>query len=105
MKFAEGSLETRGKQDFPAATVPGGPQRSGGALSSVDHCFLVCGFFFPRLFFVNWGLSGRCDFPSVSPLRRHETCSPVELLGCSSRRKINCFIRTAMLSAEGMGRG
>lgn len=31
MKFAEGSLETRGKQDFPAATVPGGPQRSGGA--------------------------------------------------------------------------
>lgn len=54
---------------------------------------------------MNWGLSGRCDFPSVSPLRRHETSFPVELLGCSSRRNINCFIRTVMLSAEGMGRG
>lgn len=84
MKFVEGSLETRRKQDFPAATVP---QRSSEELRSAWLCISLCvNIYFQALFCELGALVQGATFPQFLLSGGMKTCPPVELPELSSRR-------------------
>lgn len=92
-KIGEGSWGTWRKQVFPAATAL---LSFSEELSAPFICFTSPGVWFFRLFTVNWGLTGRCDFPiSFSSQEKLEICPLSKLPEDFFRWEINCLAAAA----------